>query len=632
MLSNLPFNPIIAKEKKRLELLNKSDKNDNSDACPQDNINQLKNLYTKRDFLSVIKYAQSLTKKYPKSFFIWNILAISKSQIQLFNEAIEAYNKVLSINPYYAQAYNNMGNAFTMQGKFDKAIETYKKALLINPNYSEALNNIGTVLKKQGMLNNSLEYYKKAIMFRENYVDAYYNMGNVLSDLGEFDEAIKAFKKGILHKPNFPEIYNNMANVFHHQGKLDEAIETFKKAILLNSNYFEAYNNLGVALKDKGLFQKAINIFNYVLSIKPDSAESYVNLGNVFHDKGKLDDAKVAFKKAISIDPNYAEAHHNLSFTLLSSGKLREGFDEYEWRWKIKKFLSSQRHFSKPLWDGKQSLKGKRILIWSEQGIGDTLNWVSRLPLITSQAKHTILECQKKLVPLLERSFSNIEVKPEDRSLDLERDDFDVHLPLGSLYRNFLQEILKKPKVDPYLVPDPVRVNFWKERLNSLGKGPYIGVSWKSSNITPNRLPNYASISEWSHIFSVSNVTFINLQYVDFAHDLTKIKDNFGVTVHNFNELDHYNNLDDVAALCAALDIVISTKITIPFISAGVGTTTKLANWNQSRWNNILLNPTIFSLDLFERNTFETWENTFRLIKDDIFKFQNKTKNNKEKY
>ena len=157
-------------------------------------------------------------------------------------------------------------------------------------------------------------------------------------------------------------------------------------------------------------------------------------------------------------------------------------------------------------------------------------------------------------------------------------------------------------------------------------------MSWKSSNITPNRLPNYASISEWSHIFSVSNVTFINLQYVDFAHDLTKIKDNFGITVHNFNDLDHYNNLDDVAALCAALDIVISTKITIPFISAGVGTTTKLANWNQSTWNNILLNPTSVSVDLFEKNTFENWENIFRFIKEDILKFRNKTKNNKGRF
>ena len=109
--------------------------------------------------------------------------------------------------------------------------------------------------------------------------------------------------------------------------------------------------------------------------------------------------------------------------------------------------MSSQRHFLKPLWDGKQSLKGKRILIWSEQGIGDTLNCASRLPLITSQAKYIILECQEKLVPLLKRSFPNIEVKPEDKSLDLERDDFDMHLPMGSLYRNFIQEILKNLKL-----------------------------------------------------------------------------------------------------------------------------------------------------------------------------------------
>ena len=195
--------------------------------------------------------------------------------------------------------------------------------------------------------------------------------------------------------------------------------------------------------------------------------------------------------------------------------------------------MSSQlRHFSQPLWDGKESLKGKRILLWCEQGIGDTLNWASRLPLITSQADHCILECQEKLVPLLERSFPDIEVKSEDRSIDSKRDDFDVHLPMGSLYKHFIEEILAKPKVDPYLIPDPVRVNYWKERLNSLGKGPYVGISWKSSVVSDYRRQHYPPITEWSPILTIPDVTFINLQYVDFADDLAKIKNEFGVTVH----------------------------------------------------------------------------------------------------
>ena len=272
------------------------------------------------------------------------------------------------------------------------------------------------------------------------------------------------------------------------------------------------------------------------------------------------------------------------------------------------------------MWDGIQSLKDKRILLWCEQGIGDTMNWSSIASHVSSQAKHCILECQEKLIPLLKRSFPNIQVKPEDRSLDSVRDDFDFHLPMGSLYRHFIDKITQNPKPAAYLIPDPARVNFWKDRLNSLGRGPYIGIGWKSSDMSPNRLPNYAAIHEWAPVLKVPNVTFINLQYKDFEEDLAKVKDDFGVTVHNFDDLDHYNNLDDVVALCAALDMVITTKITVVYMSAGVGTSTKLANWKQSLWNNLLSNPQSSSVDVFERNTWEPWDNVFNLIKEDAFK------------
>ena len=188
------------------------------------------------------------------------------------------------------------------------------------------------------------------------------------------------------------------------------------------------------------------------------------------------------------------------------------------------------------------------------------MNWSSCLPLVTSCVKHCIVECQEKLVPLLQRSFPNVEIKAEDRSLDSERDDFDLHLPMGSLYKCFINEISHNSKKDAYLIPDPDRVNFWKKRLNSLGSGPYIGVSWKSTLMTPGRVPNYAPISEWSSLLTIPNVKFINLQPKDYAEDLNKIRQELGVTVHNFEDIDHWDNLEDVAALCAALDIVVSNK------------------------------------------------------------------------
>ena len=404
--------------------------------------------------------------------------------------------------------------------------------------------------------------------------------------------------------------------------KFEKAIDAFKKSISLKPDYAEAYNNLGNVLKDQGKLDEAINAYKNSISINPNRAETYSNRGTIFYNQGKLNEAMESYKQSILLNPNYAEAHINLSCTLFNYGKYQEALNEYEWRWRTNQFLPQIRRFSQPQWNKNTSLNGKTILIWSEQGVGDTITWSSCLSYISSQAEHCILECQEKIVPLLKRSFPNIDVKAEDRSRDKERDDFDFHLPMGSLYKNLSEEILQKTKVNSYLIPNQERVDYWKKRLNSLGNGPYIGVSWKSALMTLDRIPNYASISEWSSLLTLPNIKFINLQPTEFEDYLKKIKHELGVTVHNFEEIDHWNNLDDVAALCTALDMVVSTKITVPLIAAGVGTSTKLANWKQSSWNNILLNPRGPLVQIYERNTWETWENVFISISDDILKLK----------
>ena len=436
--------------------------------------------------------------------------------------------------------------------------------------------------------------------------------------LGFFVKATEALQKVTELNPNYDIGFNNLGIALKNQGRLDEAVETFQKALLINPLSYEAFNNMGNALQNNGKLDDAIKAYNEALFIKPNHAHSHNNMGGALEHKGKIEEAIVSYKKSISLNPTYADAHQNLGYLYLNRGKLKEGLDEIEWRWKTDIFSGQKRNFLQPLWDGKQSLNGKRILIWHEQGVGDTINWSSILPLATNRAAHCILECQEKLVPLLKRSFPNVEVKPEDRSRDLKRDDFDYHLPMGSLYKHFLQEITDNPKPDAHLIPDPDRVNHWRGRLNLVGKGPYIGIAWKSSNMSVERLPNYSCISEWSQILSLPDVTFINLQSKDFADDLAKVREELGITIHNFDDLDQWNNIDDVAALCSAIDMVICNHGTVPLISGGVGTVTKLANWRQSSWNNILHNPVGPSIDIFERDTLEPWENVFNSIAEDI--------------
>ena len=160
-------------------------------------------------------------------------------------------------------------------------------------------------------------------------------------------------------------------------------------------------------------------------------------MGNALKDQGKLDEAIASYQKVLSLKPDHADAHRNMSFALLNTGRIREGLDEYEWRWKLGAAQEDERKFSQPQWTKKYGLQDKRILLWSEQGLGDTINWSSKVPLISSQAKYCIFECHEKLVPLLSRSFPNVDIRPENRTKDDQRVDFDFHLPMGSLYRHF---------------------------------------------------------------------------------------------------------------------------------------------------------------------------------------------------
>ena len=182
---------------------------------------------------------------------------------------------------------------------------------------------------------------------------------------------------------------------------------------------------------------------------------------------------------------------------------------------------------------------------------------------------------------------------------------------MGSLFRSLRTAPIST--VPAFLVPDPERVAFWKHLLVDLGPGPYIGISWKSPLITPERSPNYTSINEWAPLFALP-ARFINLQCGEADEDLARAERELGITVHNFDDLDLFDGLDDVAALSAALDLSISVSTAVAAIAAGTGTPVWLIAWRQSPWNNFLLAPRGPNVTPFERNTDETWDAVFATL------------------
>ena len=624
----------------------------NTQDPPQDQLQSLIDLYRKGQFQSASKKIQHLVLRFPRSAILYQIQGMVLKALGQLESSVLAYKKALAINPNSAEIHYNMGNAFNAQGKLKEAVDAFIKALAIEPNNHNAYLHIGNILKAQDKHVEAIDAYRKALAIKPNYAGAYINIGVIFKEQGKLDGAIEAYSNAIAVDPDKSEAYNNLGIILSEKGMLKEAIEAYTHALTIDPNYADAYYNLGVTLTKQSKFSKAMQAYKKSLAIKPHFAEAYANIGNILSDQSRPEEAIAAYKKALAIrpdfaeacnnmgtnlqqaghvkeaieafnsalaaKPDYAEAHRNLSFALLNVGLIKQGLAEYEWRWKTSKGQTIKRKFLKPQWDGQKCLMGQRILLWAEQGIGDTINWSSYLPLISSLTDHIILECPNKLLPLLARSFPNIEIKSEEKQNDEQRNDFDCHLPLGSLPHLFLSKITKKTNFEPHLIPDPTRVKFWQERLKSIGHGPFIGVSWKSINMSRKRLPHYATISDWSPIFTMPKATLINLQYANFATDLFKIQNDLGVNIHNFDELDQYNDLDNVAALSAALDIVVSTTSAVPMISAGVGTLTKLANRKESSWNNALFKPLNSSLETFEKNKWEPWEHVFQRIAKQI--------------
>jgi len=501
-------------------------------------------------FAQVIVEAQKNIKKYPSSFVIWNILGAASIKVGELNSAKEAFQRVVALNPNYAEGYNSLAVSLHELGQNEEA----------------------------------LHYYSKAISLKPKYVEAHFNLGNALFAIEKHQESAASYSEALSLRPNYAEAYFSLGNALCSQGLYDAGIEAYQKAISISPDYLEAYVSMGTALKDQG---------NLALSVQ-------------------------YFEKAISIDPNHGEAQFNLGLTHLNMGNLKLGLEKYEWRWLNQALNSHQRYFAKPSWNGVESLADKKILLWSEQGPGDVVMWLSALKYLLPLAKKCIIECPEKLLLLFRRSFPEAKVRIENKNSENEPADFDVHLPIGSLYKCFLPQLSSRQSVSPYLIPDTVRVDYWKERLNSVGKGPFIGIAWSSPLITARRQLNYTQISEWAPIFSIPNVTFINLQSKDFEKDLCKIKEEFNIDVYNFYDLDHYDNLDEVAALSAALDMCISVSTAVSTITAGVGCKTKLLHWKQSAWNNILFTPAGPSVKVFERDTQETWSKSLNEIAHEI--------------
>ncbi|MFQ5455541.1 MAG: tetratricopeptide repeat protein [Nitrospirota bacterium] len=538
--------------------------------------------------------------------------------------AAELIGKAILINPSIPNFHNNLGNALKSQGKIDEAIQSFKEAIRLKPDYPEAYLNLGNAFKEKGKLDDAIEYYKKTISIKPDFADGYNNLGNLLKEQGKLDDAIEYYKKAISIKPDFAEAFHNLGNLFEKRKNFDEAIEYYKKAISVKPDFARAYNNLGNLLKKQGRVDKAVEYYQKAVELNPDFAEAYYNLANAPEDQGKLDGVVEYYKKAIGVKPGFAEAHFNRGIALLLMGNFEEGWAEYEWRFRTEEIARQigYNDFGIPRWDG-SALNSKTILISSEQGFGDTIQFIRYMPLVKEKGGKVIFESPKEVRQLIEgfHGIDQIVEWPVSKNRDIK---FDTYIPLLSLpgiFRTTVDTIIAEV---PYLRANPELVKKWHKEIHC--KELKVGLVWAGNPVHKNDHNRSCKLSDFRPIGFIHGIKLFSLQKGTPADQLSESPENMSIV----NIGEQLMDFSDTAAVIQNLDMVISVDTAIVHLAGALGKPvwTLLPFMPDWRWmQNREDSPWYPTMRLFRQPEAGDWKSVIANIREELKRLVNKGSN-----
>jgi Tfp pilus assembly protein PilF len=428
-------------------------------------------------------------------------------QADQYPQAEAAFREVVRADPGHADAWALLAETCLLQGKFAEAEAGYRRALVLRPGQGHHHANLGVALAQQGKLADAVPHYREALRHQPNHVDALSNLGAALTDLDQLDEAVACLRQALRLAPTFVRALNNLGKALIAQGKPEEAETYLREALRLHPGYAKAHANLGIALMKQGRHDEAVAHLRQALALQPDDANTYNSLGVALKEQGKLAEAVACLEQAIRLgqnlpdahanlgvalmnqgshaeaaahlqealrlQPGFADAHKNLAMVWLQHGDYERGWPEYEWRWRCKEFVPP--NYPQPRWDG-SPLDGRTVLLHTEQGLGDTIQFIRYAPLVQRRGGRVVVAAQPALVPLLSRCPGVDRVVARGGPLP----SFDVYVPLLSLPGLFGTTLATVPAEVPYLSADERLVEFWRRELAAL-PGFKVGIAWQGS-------------------------------------------------------------------------------------------------------------------------------------------------------
>lgn len=487
--------------------------------------------------------------------------AVRRHQAGKIAEAEQIYRQVLTQSPNHPDALHLLGVIAHNTGQYRSGIDLIRRAIAVSPGMAHYHNNLGNVLRDSGKPAEAIAAYRCAIRIKPDYAEAHYNLGVALRSAEQVDEAIEAYRNALRCKPDFANAFNNLGNVLREKGKIEEAIAALRQAVRFNPGLAEAHSNLGNALQDVGRFDEAVTELKEAMRLSPNAVKFY-NLAVVLREKGSLDESAAAAGEALRMNPDYAEAHDVLSSLLLLKGDLVRGWQEYEWRWKIADFLPSRRRFTQPRWNG-EGLNDRRILLHTDGGLGDTMQFVRYAPMVVERGGKVILDCQPELHSL----FNGLEGISQLTPANQPTPAFDVHCPLMSLPRVFGTTIESIPAGVPYLKAEQSSIETWRAQLGAGDGELRVGINWGGNLRFKREFTRSCGLDQLAPLRQIAGAKFYGLHKLQVGEAAKSVPPELRLTDLG----PELKTFGDTAAAMSLMDLIITTDTSVAHLAGALG-------------------------------------------------------------
>ena len=476
--------------------------------------------------------------------------------------ATTEYQRVVQLDPHADDVHIRLGDTLQLQGQFEPAVAAYQEALRRNPTSTRALTNLGVALQEQGQVEPAIHCFQQALALDPSSLEALLNLGVALQTQGQREAAADCLQQAIQRAPTSAVAYNNLGMVRHEQGQFDVALQHYHQALQLRPDYAKAHSNLGALLHAQGRLTEAVEHLQHALRLQPDFIEAYSNLGLVLQAQGHIEAAIATFEHALQYKPDCVQAHWNRAIAWLLSGNFQQGWQEYEWRWRRPD--SPPPAFPQPCWDG-TPFPHQTLLVYSEQGLGDTLQFVRYLPQVAARGQHIVLACQPALVRLL-RTCPGVQTLVVKDRPEMASQPFDLYIPLLSLPGIFGTTSTTIPADIPYITADPALVQQWHTRLGA-EHAFRVGLVWAGNPSHKNDRNRSCTLATLAPLAPLPRLALFSLQTGPAAGQIDQPP--AGMVLHDVGRT--LSDFADTAAVITHLDLVITVDTAVAHLAGAMG-------------------------------------------------------------